>query len=289
LAVKGGQAGTAVAVALEAEVRERPVRTVASVKSEVRVAIVATVTSASPHPEATWSHRAIAQKVAGTCFASVSASQVGRILADLDLKPHKVRGWLTRRETPGFWQRAAAVCALYLDPPEGEVVLSIDEKTAIAARSRRHPGQSARPGEPARQEFEYRRHGTASLVAALDVRTGEVLTEVIVLQAHRQGESDLIERDGVFYLVATCDVPEAEQYRPDGFIGVDLGIENIATASTGYLAAGRGSTGTASDSLPCGPSSRRSAPGAPGGGSRPVPAKRRGTPPTRTTSSPRRS
>ncbi|MCM2416175.1 transposase [Streptomyces sp. RKAG290] len=61
-----------------------------------------------------------------------------------------------------------------------------------------------------------------------------------MLQAQRQGESDLIERDGVFYLVATCDVPEAEQYEPDGFIGVDLGIENIATASTGYLATGRG-------------------------------------------------
>ncbi|MGW2835592.1 RNA-guided endonuclease InsQ/TnpB family protein [Streptomyces sp. NPDC001286] len=64
-----------------------------------------------------------------------------------------------------------------------------------------------------------------------------------MLQAYRQGESDLLERDGVFYLVATCDVPEAEQYEPDGFIGVDLGIENIATASTastGYRAAGRG-------------------------------------------------
>jgi IS605 OrfB family transposase len=60
-----------------------------------------------------------------------------------------------------------------------------------------------------------------------------------MLQAHRQGESDLIKRDGVFYLVATCDVPEAEQYEPDGFIGVDLGIANVATASTGYLAAGR--------------------------------------------------
>jgi transposase len=146
---------------------------------EVRMAIVATATSAPPHPEATWSHRAIAQRVAGTCFAPVSASQVGRILADLDLKPHKVRGWLTRRDTPNFWQRASEVCALYFDPPEGAVVLSIDEKTAIAARSRRHPGRPARPGEPARQEFEYRRHGTASLVAALDVRTGEVLTEVI--------------------------------------------------------------------------------------------------------------
>lgn len=61
-----------------------------------------------------------------------------------------------------------------------------------------------------------------------------------MLRQYRKGESDLIERDGVFYLIATCEVPEAEQYEPDGFIGVDLGIVNIATASTGYQAAGRG-------------------------------------------------
>ncbi len=60
-----------------------------------------------------------------------------------------------------------------------------------------------------------------------------------VLQHYREGESDLIERDGVFYLLATCEVPEAEQYEPEGFIGVDLGIVNIATTSTGYQAAGR--------------------------------------------------
>ncbi|MFE5690666.1 RNA-guided endonuclease InsQ/TnpB family protein [Streptomyces sp. NPDC056512] len=60
------------------------------------------------------------------------------------------------------------------------------------------------------------------------------------LRDYRKGEADLIERDGVFYLIATCDVPEAEAYEPDGFIGVDLGIVNIATTSTGYEAAGRG-------------------------------------------------
>ncbi|MFD7446848.1 RNA-guided endonuclease TnpB family protein, partial [Streptomyces sp. NPDC059909] len=60
------------------------------------------------------------------------------------------------------------------------------------------------------------------------------------LQQHRKGESDLIQRDGAFYLIATCDVPEAEPYEPGGFIGVDLGIVNIATTSTGYKAAGRG-------------------------------------------------
>ncbi|WP_434592930.1 IS630 family transposase [Streptomyces sp. A5-4] len=148
--------------------------------SEVRVAIVAAATSAPPHPESTWSHRTIAAQVAGTVFAKISASQTGRILADLDLKPHRVRGWLTRRDSPDFWERVADVCSLYRNPPEGAVVLSIDEKTAIAARSRRHPGVPAAPGRDVREEFEYRRHGTASIVAAMDIRTGEVLSEPIV-------------------------------------------------------------------------------------------------------------
>ncbi|MFW6692003.1 RNA-guided endonuclease InsQ/TnpB family protein [Streptomyces sp. MAR4 CNX-425] len=60
-----------------------------------------------------------------------------------------------------------------------------------------------------------------------------------LLQQHRKGETDLLQRDGAFYLIATCEVPEAKQYVPDGFIGVDLGIVNIATTSTGYQAAGR--------------------------------------------------
>ncbi|MFF5925151.1 RNA-guided endonuclease InsQ/TnpB family protein [Streptomyces hydrogenans] len=61
-----------------------------------------------------------------------------------------------------------------------------------------------------------------------------------MLREHRKGESDLIERDGVFYLIAVLDIPETEPYEPSGFVGVDLGIANIATTSTGYRAAGRG-------------------------------------------------
>ncbi|MFD5764807.1 RNA-guided endonuclease InsQ/TnpB family protein [Streptomyces sp. NPDC127049] len=61
-----------------------------------------------------------------------------------------------------------------------------------------------------------------------------------MLREHRKGESDLVERDGVFYLIAVCDIPEPEVYEPAGFVGVDLGIVNIATTSTGYRAAGRG-------------------------------------------------
>ncbi|MCQ1582093.1 RNA-guided endonuclease InsQ/TnpB family protein [Streptomyces parvus] len=61
-----------------------------------------------------------------------------------------------------------------------------------------------------------------------------------ILREHRKGESDLIERDGVFYLIAVCDIPEPQVFEPAGFVGVDLGIVNIATTSTGYRAAGRG-------------------------------------------------
>ncbi|MFJ9033375.1 IS630 family transposase [Streptomyces sp. NPDC102274] len=147
--------------------------------SRVRLAVVASATSAPPHPESTWTHRTIATVVAETTSAAISPSQVGRILADLDLKPHKVRGWLTRRDNPQFWERAADICNLYLNPPNNAVVLSIDEKTAIAARSRKHPGRPAGPGRPSRQEFEYIRHGTVSISAVLNVRTGEVLTQPI--------------------------------------------------------------------------------------------------------------
>jgi transposase len=140
------------------------------------VRVVAAATSAPPYPESTWSHQRIARHLPDL---GISASQIGRILADCDLRPYRVRGWLTRKDDPLFWTRAADICNLYLHPPVAAVVLSIDEKTAIAARSRRHPGLAPAPGRAARQEFEYIRHGTVSIVAALNVRTGEVLTETI--------------------------------------------------------------------------------------------------------------
>jgi putative transposase len=59
------------------------------------------------------------------------------------------------------------------------------------------------------------------------------------LARYRQGESDLVHRDGRWFLLATCEVPEARQYEPGGFLGVDLGVVNIATASDGQIMAGR--------------------------------------------------
>ena len=66
---------------------------------------------------------------------------------------------------------------LYWECPPGSVVLSFDEKTGMQAGERKHPERSSRPGRLARHEFEYIRHGTQSLLATLNVHTGEVLAD----------------------------------------------------------------------------------------------------------------
>jgi Homeodomain-like domain/DDE superfamily endonuclease len=136
-----------------------------------RLRIVATVTREPPDPASHWSHAQLADALGDI---GISASQVGRILADLDIKPHRVRGWITRREVPGFWERAADVCGLSLNAPDSALVLAVDEKTGIGARSRTQPSTPPAPGRPAHQEHEYVRHGTANLLAALDVPGGGI-------------------------------------------------------------------------------------------------------------------
>jgi transposase len=138
-----------------------------------RLVLMAKVTEEHPVVDSQWSHSELAAAMAAASIP-ISASQIGRILAADDVKPHRVQGWLTRRDTPEFWERAADVCGLYLSPPANAVVLSIDEKTGIQAKSRKHPTQPLGPGRVERREFEYVRHGTASLIAALDVATGRV-------------------------------------------------------------------------------------------------------------------
>jgi transposase len=144
--------------------------------AEDRLKVIAAATAVPPGADSTWSHRLLAEHLADL---GISASQIGRILRGSDLKPHLVRGWLTRPADPQFFDKAAALCALYRTCPPNAVVLSVDEKTGITARSRKHPDTPARPGRRARREFEYVRHGTISIIAALNVHTGQVLTETI--------------------------------------------------------------------------------------------------------------
>jgi transposase len=142
----------------------------------VRVRIIATATSSPPAGESQWNHRMLAAELADT---GISPAQVGRVLAAADLRPHRVRGWLARRDDEAFWEQAAAVCDRYLAPPADTVLISIDEKTGIQAKSRKYPEQSMAQGRPARREFEYVRHGTVSIIAAMEVATGQVWAERI--------------------------------------------------------------------------------------------------------------
>lgn len=146
---------------------------------DVRLLIVATATSDPPQTDSQWTHHGIAEHLTQTRGIGISASQVGRILAEADLKPHRVRGWLNRPDDPEFFTRAQAICRLYQHIPADTVLLSVDEKTGIQAKSRKHPTRRARPGHPARREFEYVRHGTVSLIAAMNVATGQVHPRII--------------------------------------------------------------------------------------------------------------
>ena len=89
------------------------------------------------------------------------------------LKPHRSRYWLTSPD-PEFTARMRDIVDLYLNPPPNAIRLCFDERTAMQAIERLYPTLPMRPGQIERREFEYLRHGTLDLLAALDVDTGEV-------------------------------------------------------------------------------------------------------------------
>ncbi len=130
-----------------------------------------TACSPAPEGETHWTVRSLSAAV------GIGKSQTHAILTEADLKPHQVRSWLTSLD-PDFDTKRAEVCGLYLDPPEGAIVVSIDEKTGVQAKEPIRAELVLGPGRPARREFEYRRHGTIALLAALVVHTGQVLGNV---------------------------------------------------------------------------------------------------------------
>lgn len=146
---------------------------------DVHLLIIATATSEPPDTDAQWTHRGIAEHLADSRGIGISASQVGRILAAADIKPHRVRGWLNRPDDPEFFTRAAQICALYQAIPADTILLSVDEKTGVQAKSRKHRTRRAARGRPERREFEYVRHGTVSLIAALNVADGTIQPKII--------------------------------------------------------------------------------------------------------------
>jgi transposase len=189
---------------------------------EVRLAVAAAATSVPPEGTSVWTHALIAGHLADT---GISPSQAGRVLSDLELAPHRVRGWLNRRDDGQFWAQAAAVCEVYLRPPPGTVVICIDEKTGIQAKHRKFPGRPARPGRLARREFEYVRNGTVSIVAALHVATGQVITGPIA-------RNDSVTFTGFLHRLDQCTDPRLNIH-----LVMDNGSSHTSRATRAWIAA----------------------------------------------------
>lgn len=115
-----------------------------------------------------WSTRKLAAQL------DVSHMMIARVWRKHALAPHRVDRYMASND-PNFETKAADIIGLYLHPPQHAAVFCVDEKTAIQALDRKDPVLPLSPGRAERHGFEYYRHGTLSLFAAFNTKTGEVL------------------------------------------------------------------------------------------------------------------
>ena len=144
------------------------------------VARVLDLTGTDPPGEAThWTAAAMAKS------AGISASSVRRIWHAHGLEPHRLRRFKLSND-PDFAAKLRDVVGLYVDPPAHAVVLSVDEKSQIQALDRTQPGLPMKRGRCGTMTHDYKRHGTTTLFAALDVLEGTVIGRC--MQRHRHQE-----------------------------------------------------------------------------------------------------
>jgi transposase len=135
--------------------------------AQVEEVIVKTLET-TPQDATHWSTRSMAREV------GLTQSAVHRIWKAFALQPHRQQTWKLSRD-PQFIDKVRDVVGLYLDPPERAVVLCVDEKSQIQALDRTAPIFPMLPGVPERATHDYKRSGTSSLYAALDITTGKVI------------------------------------------------------------------------------------------------------------------
>src|SRR5579884_2098733 len=145
----------------------RPGRPRTITDEQVEEVIVKTLES-TPRDATHWSTRSMAREV------GLTQSAVLRIWRAFGLQPHRQETWKLSKD-PQFVAKVRDVVGLYLDPPERAVVLCVDEKSQIQALDRTAPILPMLPGVPARATHDYKRSGTSSLYAALDISTGMVI------------------------------------------------------------------------------------------------------------------
>ena len=150
---------------------------------EATVRRVVALTCAEPPGEAThWTGRAMAKT------AEISLRSVQRIWAAHDLQPHHIRTF-KRSNDPAFAAKLEAIVGLYVDPPAHSLVLSLDEKSQIQALDRTQPGLPLKPGKAGTMTHDYKRHGTTTLFAALNVLDGTVVGRCMSATATRSSSA----------------------------------------------------------------------------------------------------
>ena len=136
---------------------------------DARIEAVIVRTLETKPPDAThWSSRGMARA------SGLSVSTVQRIWRAFGLQPHRLETFKLSTD-PDFVAKVRDVVGLYVAPPERAIVLCVDEKSQIQALDRSQPMLPMRPGQAARRSHDYKRHGTTSLFAALDIATGRVI------------------------------------------------------------------------------------------------------------------
>jgi transposase len=135
--------------------------------AEIEKVIVRTLES-KPKDATHWSTRSMAQE------SGLSHMTIRRIWNAFGLEPHRTETFKLSTD-PQFVEKVRDIVGLYLNPPDRAVVLCVDEKSQIQALDRSQPVLPMRPGQAERRSHDYLRHGTTSLFAALDAKTGKVL------------------------------------------------------------------------------------------------------------------
>ena len=179
---------------------------------QVEAVVVKTLES-TPRDATHWSVRSMA------AATGMIAPTVHRIWKAFGLQPHRAETFKLSTD-PQLIEKVRDIVGLYLDPPERALVLCADEKSQIQALDRTQPILPMRPGQAERRTYDYKRHGTTSLFAALDVATGKVIGEL-----HRRHRSTEFRK---FLDRIDAEVPED--------LEVHLVMDNYGTHKTPLIA-----------------------------------------------------
>jgi transposase/transcriptional regulator with XRE-family HTH domain/transposase-like protein len=146
----------------------RPGRPATITARQVEEVLVTTLES-TPQNATHWSRSKMAKR------SGLSESTIGRIWRAFELKPHRTDTFKLSTD-PLFVEKVYDVVGLYLNPPQGAVVLSVDEKSQVQALARSQPAFPMMPGMPEKRTHDYLRHGTTSLFAAFNIADGTVIS-----------------------------------------------------------------------------------------------------------------